>query len=183
MIQCDLSISFFPFSPSLFRAVFAVPSLLTHAFSHTPIHTHTHTQSTQPWKTQSAFWAGSLANELSYWNRKESALYCRNCCYGKPYRRGTGGKLLVRTKKHKNVLSLQMYQFTFIRGRLHPFLLYFIVMFFTTFISHLIIIHKTPLSGATAVRGRTKKNPIQELYFFPHWFSILPLLPHWFEHS
>lgn len=126
MIQCVLSptlslhFAYPPFVPSSPYSLSFSTSLCTR----TPVHTRT--QSTQPWKTQSAVWARSLANELSYWNRKESALCCRKCCYGKPYRRGTEGKLLVRTKKHENVLSLQMYQFTFRRGRLHPFLPYFI---------------------------------------------------------
>lgn len=166
MIQCVLSPtlslhfafpSFMPFSP---HSLSFSTSLCTRTL------VHTRTQSTQPWKTQSAVWARSLANELSYWNRKESALCCRKCCYGKPYRRGTEGKLLVRTKKHENVLSLQMYQFTFRRSRLHPFLQYFISfipLFLPTTISHLIIIHKTPLS---AVRETEKKNSNSKKWFF-----------------
>lgn len=85
-------------------------------------------KSTRPWKTQSAFWAEGLANELSYWNRKESTLICRKCSYGKPFKKmkkNGGGvldrKLRVRIKKCDNVLSLQMYQFTRRWSRLHPF--------------------------------------------------------------
>lgn len=75
---------------------------------------------------------------------------------------GQTEKLLVRTKKHEKVLSLQMYQFTFRRSRLHPFLPYFFFysFFFTTAIAHLIIIHKTPLSAV-----RENKLPIQKMYF------------------
>lgn len=125
---------------------------------------HTRTQNTQPWKTQSAVWARGLANELSYWNRKESALCCRKCCYGKLYRRGTDRKLLVRTKKHEKVLSPQMYQLACRRSRLHPFLpRFFSFLFFFFYHSHLIIIHKTPLSAVSAVRGN--KLPIQKMYF------------------
>lgn len=157
MIQCVLSPTFsLHFCLSSFHAF--LPPILSFSTSLcTRTLVHTRTQSTQPWKTQSAVWARSLANELSYWNRKESALCCRKCCYSKPYRRGTEGKLLVRTKKHENVLSLQMYQFTFRRSRLHPLLLlFFPPSFFTTTISHLIIFHKTPLS---AVRERDNLQP------------------------
>lgn len=82
--------------------------------------------------------------------------------------RRDGGKLLVRTKKHENVLSLQMYQFTFIRYRLHQFLpcsiSFLPLFFFTTLISHLIITHKTPLSAVSAIRE--EKSPIKKKKFF-----------------
>lgn len=118
MIQCVLSPTLSFHSLFFFHAVLLLPQAFTYSRQ------STHIQNTQPWKTQSAVQAWSLANELSYWNRKESALYCTKCCYGKPYRGGMEGKLLVRTKKHENVLSLQMYQFTFIRSRLRQFLPY-----------------------------------------------------------
>lgn len=105
----------------------------TCACAHWPFSTHAHTHG-EHWKTQSAVWARGLANELSYWNRKESARRCRKC-YCKPHGRKTYGKLLIRTKKNENVLSLQMYQFTFRWSRLKassP-----ILYFFFTSISNL----------------------------------------------
>lgn len=82
------------------------------------------------------------------------------------------GELLVRTKKHENVISLQMYQFTFRRGRLHSLLPFFISFFSTirfspfflflllSYVSPLIIIHITLLSAIKCYkREKKKKNP------------------------
>lgn len=82
----------------------------------------------------------SLANELSYWNRRESAPCCRKCCHGKPHRRKREGKLLAWTKKHENVLSLKMYQFRLMLDRLQPF------SFPSPSPSALIIIYRLPHS-------------------------------------
>lgn len=144
--------------PSIFLPIYEALyfPLLEHkrTHTHTPTqthphklwNTHTHSQRTQPWKTQSALYAGSLANELSYWNRKKSALCCRKCCYGKPYRRGTEGKLLTWTKKHDNVLLLQMYQFIVGQNQFYHFFSYHIL---TTCWPYLYIInyHKVPLQS------------------------------------
>lgn len=120
--MCSLSYSFAPSSILLSCRFLSVLSLFSTSFcTLMPVHTQKIHSLEKP---SQQFGARSLANELSYWNRKQSALCCRKCCYGKPYRGGMEGKLLVRTKKHENVLSLQMYQFTFIRSRLHQFLPY-----------------------------------------------------------
>lgn len=109
----------YPFMPCSSVLLFSprLVHLHTGPFARTHAHKHTRTH-TEHWKTQSATWARGLANELSYWNRKESAQCCRKCCYCKPYIRETYGKLLIRTKKNENVLSLQMYRFTFRWSRL-----------------------------------------------------------------
>ncbi len=62
-----------------------------------------------------------LANELSYWNRRESVPCCRKCCHGKPHQWKREGELLAWTKKHENVLSQKKYQFRLMLGRLQPF--------------------------------------------------------------
>lgn len=59
---------------------------------------------------------------------------------------GVDRKLLVRTKKKRcdNVLSLQMYQFTRRRSRLHPFPARFLFLFVSRAVAHPIIIHNPP---------------------------------------
>lgn len=77
-----------------------------------------------------------------------------------------------------------MYQFTFRHSRLHPFLPYFITFFFkTTAISHLIIIHKTPLSALSIIRGN--KPPIPKMYFSSliQRSFLCSEVHHRFEHS
>lgn len=63
----------------------------------------------------------SMANELSYWNRKESVRCCRKCCHGKPHwRRGVGNYLLGQRNMRMS-FHQKMYQFRLMLGRLQPF--------------------------------------------------------------
>lgn len=170
MIQCVLSPtlslhfahpSFMPLSPC-FSSSFSTQACAR---------TRTHTQSTQPWKTQSAVWPRSLANELSYWNRKESALCCRKCCYSKPHRRGTGrgnylfGQRNMRMSFHYKCTNLHLDGADYIHFH-HTLFLSTLLFCLITSISHFIVIPK-----------KKKK-------YFSHWFSLpSPRLLHRFEHS
>ncbi len=100
-----------------------------------------------------------LANELSYWNRRESVPCCRKCCHGKPHRWKRGGKLLAWTKKHENVLSLKMYQFRLMLGRLQPF------SFPSPSPSALIIIYRLPHSPHLCWR-KSRKVHLFNWFFF-----------------